>query len=107
MGYTGDTPASLEEYAPAALELKMLATGYRFQALLYTVAVERYLRERLGDAYRRSEHLGDGWYLFIRAVGLQLPDGTPCGVWRHRFDDGLLDAVQEVLGDRVTREEPA
>lgn len=90
--------ACLEDYAPAALEKKMLATGYRLQALLYTVAVERYLRERLGDGYRRSEHLGDCWYLFIRAVGLQLPDGSPCGVWRHRFGDGLLDAVQQALG---------
>ncbi|HOV57913.1 MAG TPA: UvrD-helicase domain-containing protein [Rhodanobacteraceae bacterium] len=88
----------LEDYAPVALEAKMRATGYRLQALLYTVAVERYLRERLGDGYRRDQHLGDCWYLFIRAVGLRLPDGTPCGVWHHRFGDGLLDAVQGVLG---------
>ena len=88
----------LEDYAPAALEAKMLGTGYRLQALLYTVAVERYLRERLGTGYRRDQHLGDCWYLFIRAVGLRLPDGKPCGVWRHRFGDGLLDAVQGVLG---------
>ena len=89
--------ACLEDYATQALENKMLATGYRLQALLYTVAVERYLRERLGD-YSRDRHLGDCWYLFIRAVGLQLPDGRHCGVWRHRFDDDLLDAVQRVLG---------
>ena len=88
----------IEAYAPEAVEAKMHATGYRFQALLYTVAVERYLRERLGDAYRRDAHLGDCWYLFVRAVGLRLPDGTPCGVWRHRFGDALLDAVQRVLG---------
>ena len=88
----------LQDYAPAALETKMLATGYRLQALLYTIAVERYLRERLDHGYRRAQHLGDCWYLFIRAVGLRLPDGTPCGVWHHRFDDGLLDAVQGVLG---------
>ncbi|MFA5685070.1 MAG: UvrD-helicase domain-containing protein [Lysobacteraceae bacterium] len=90
--------ACLEDYAPAALEKKMTDTGYRFQALLYTVAVERHLRERLGADYRRGRHLGDCWYLFVRAVGLQLPDGSRCGVWRHRFGDALLDAVQEVLG---------
>lgn len=92
------TRSCLEDYAPAALEHKMLATGYRFQALLYTIAVERYLRERLGEHYRRDAHLGDCWYLFIRAVGLQLPDGRPCGIWYHRFRDDLLDAVQGVLG---------
>ena len=91
----------LRDYAPGALEAKMHSSGYRLQALLYTVAVERYLRERLGAGYRRDLHLGDCWYLFIRAVGLQLPDGTACGVWRHRFDDGLLDAVQSVLGARM------
>lgn len=88
----------LEDYAPAAVEAKMRSTYYRFQALLYMVALERYLRERLGPEYRRARHLGDAWYLFVRATGLRLPDGTPCGVWRHRFDDGLLDAVQAVLG---------
>lgn len=92
--------ASVEDYAPEALEPKMLSSGYRLQALLYTVAVERYLRERLGAAYRRDRHLGDCWYLFVRAVGLVLPDGRPCGVWRHRFGDALLDAVQAVLSTR-------
>lgn len=91
------TSACLEDYAPAALESKMDATRYRFQALLYTVAVERYLRDRLGEAYQRARHLGDCWYLFVRATGLALPDGTACGVWHHRFDDTLLDAVQAEL----------
>jgi exodeoxyribonuclease V beta subunit len=97
--------ACLEDYAPDALEKKMTSTGYRFQALLYAIAVERHLRERLGARYRRAQHLGDCWYLFIRAVGLQLPDGTPCGVWRHRFGDALLDDVQAVLG--ASRQEAA
>jgi exodeoxyribonuclease V beta subunit len=91
------TTACLEDYAPDALERKMDATRYRFQALLYTAAVERYLRDRLGAAYQRARHLGDCWYLFVRATGLYLPDGTACGVWHHRFDDALLDAVQAEL----------
>ena len=93
--------ACLEDYAPIALEHKMHGTGYRFQALLYVIALERYLRERLGEDYRRAQHLGEAWYLFVRATGLSLPDGTPCGVWRHRFDDALLDAVQAVLGGKA------
>lgn len=92
------TRPRLEHYAPEPLEVAMHHANYRFQALLYAVALERYLRERLGAGYLRARHLGDAWYLFIRATGLSLPDGTPCGVWRHRFDDALLDAVQSVLG---------
>ena len=87
----------LEDYAGDALEQAMDKAHYRFQALLYVVAVERHLRQRLGAAYQRARHLGDCWYLFVRAAGLSLPDGTPCGVWRHRFPDALLDAVQEEL----------
>lgn len=89
---------NLLDYAPDAIAQAMAASGYRLQALLYTLALERYLRERLGAGYQRARDLGDCWYLFIRAVGLRLPDGTPCGVWRHRFDDALLDAAQAVLG---------
>ncbi|TWI10304.1 UvrD-helicase domain-containing protein [Aerolutibacter ruishenii] len=96
--------ACLEDYAPDALERKMDATRYRFQALLYTVAVERYLRERLGDAYQRARHLGDCWYLFVRATGLHLPDGRACGIWHHRFDDALLDAVQAALSTVAAQE---
>jgi exodeoxyribonuclease V beta subunit len=94
----------LEDYAPDAIDAAMRGTGYRLQALLYTVAVERYLRERLGARYRRDQHLGDCWYLFVRATGLRLPDGRACGVWRHRFSDGLLDAVQAVFGRGSRRE---
>ena len=82
----------------------MRASGYRLQALLYTVALEGYLRARLGVAYVRETHLGDCWYLFIRAVGLSLPDGTPCGVWRHRFSAGLLDAVESALAASTQQE---
>ena len=65
-------------------------SGYRFQALLYTLAVHRYLRQRGLDPARA---LGECWYLFIRGVGL----GPGLGVWRHRFDSGLVAAVDEVF----------
>jgi len=92
--------SALEDYAPAALEEKIDGHRYRFQALLYAVALERYLKSRLGSAYQRGKHLGDCWYVFIRAAGLRLPDGTACGIWRHRFDDAMLDAVQDELASQ-------
>lgn len=84
---------SLADYAPEALATAMDAHHYRFQALLYTIALDRYLRQRIAG-YRRSEHLGDAIYLFVRAVGL----ARSAGIWRHRFGDALLDAVDAVLG---------
>lgn len=83
----------LSDYAPQVLGGRMDEHHYRFQALLYTVAVDRYLRQRLRGDYRREEHLGECFYLFVRAAGL----APGAGVWRHRFDDGLLDAVAGVF----------
>ncbi|KIQ97826.1 UvrD-helicase domain-containing protein [Lysobacter sp. A03] len=90
--YLGDT---VESYMGSALLEQMDRSRYRFQALLYTVAVDRYLRQRLGAGYDRSRHLGECVYLFVRAAGLA-PDA---GIWRHRFPDALLDAVGSVLGE--------
>jgi len=93
----------LAAYQGAALHDAMDAAHYRFQALLYTVALDRYLRQRLGDTYNRSRHLGECFYLFVRAAGLA--DGA--GIWRHRFSDALLDAVNTVLAGNAADAEVA
>ena len=84
---------SLDAYAPERLGAAMDAHHYRFQALLYTVALDRLLRQRM-PGYRREAQLGEAIYLFVRAVGLA--PGT--GVWRQRFGDALLDAADHALG---------
>jgi exodeoxyribonuclease V beta subunit len=85
----------LVDYSAAQLDQAMSDDHYRFQALLYTVAVDRYLRERVPD-YRR-DRLGETIYLFVRAVGIA-PDIAPhAGIWAQRFDDALIDAVDGVL----------
>ncbi|WP_222564293.1 UvrD-helicase domain-containing protein [Novilysobacter antarcticus] len=93
--YLGDTVSS---YTGSALLEQMDRSRYRFQALLYTVAVDRYLRQRLGVGYDRTRHLGECVYLFVRAAGL----APGAGIWRHRFPDRLLDAVGSVLGETRT-----
>ena len=82
----------LSDYAPAALAQVMEANQYRFQALLYVVALDRHLRLRL-PGYDRTKHLGDVSYLFLRAYGLS----PGIGLWRHRFDDVLVEAVGHAL----------
>jgi exodeoxyribonuclease V beta subunit len=90
--YLGD---HVEDYLPDALGAAMDAHHYRFQALLYTVALDRMLRQRL-DGYTRERHLGEAIYLFVRAVGL----APEAGMWRQRFDDALIEAVDNVLAGR-------
>ncbi|MBD8524260.1 UvrD-helicase domain-containing protein [Pseudomarimonas arenosa] len=89
---------SLRDYAAPALQRAMDHSAYRFQALLYSVAVHRYLRQRRPD-YEPQRHLGEACYLFLRAVGLS-PADPELGLWRHRFDQRLIDAVDAVLADQ-------
>ncbi|HEX3895486.1 MAG TPA: UvrD-helicase domain-containing protein [Rudaea sp.] len=77
----------LRDYGPAPLDAAMVQHHYPLQALIYTVALHRYLRGRL-DGYTADTHLGDSWYLFVRAVGLA--DG---GVWRRRWPSALIEAL--------------
>ncbi|MDR2012892.1 MAG: UvrD-helicase domain-containing protein [Rhodanobacter sp.] len=84
---------ALADYESAALRAVMDAHHYRFQALLYSVAVDRYLRQRI-SGYQTGAHLGEVFYLFLRAAGL----APGAGIWRHRFSDGLIAAVDRVLG---------
>lgn len=96
----------LSAYAPERLEATMTDSHYRFQALLYTVAVDRYLRQRV-SGYRRSEHLGEAIYLFVRATGIA-PQAPRAGLWTHRFDEALLDAVERIFAGRaIAAREPA
>ena len=82
----------LSDYGADELARVMESNQYRFQALLYVIALDRHLRLRM-PGYDRARHLGDVSYLFLRAFGL----APGIGLWRHRFDDGLIDAVDRAL----------
>ncbi len=83
---------ALADYCGAALDAAMDAHGYRWQALLYAIAVRRYLARRQRQV-AAPLRLGDTLYLFLRAVGL----APGAGVWRHRFDDDFLAAVDALF----------
>ncbi len=83
------------DYSGDALVAYMDKSYYRFQALIYVVALDRYLSTRL-DTYQRSAHLGEAVYLFLRAAR----PGSTAGVWSYRFEDDVIEAVQQVLTGR-------
>ncbi len=84
----------LSDYSGGALRAAMDHSHYRLQALLYTVALHRFLRQRLPD-YAPARHLGAYIYLFVRAAGL----APGAGVFVERFSDGLIHAVDAVLAE--------
>ncbi|HEY7872137.1 MAG TPA: UvrD-helicase domain-containing protein [Rudaea sp.] len=86
----------LSDYAGAALDAAMAEHFYPLQALLYTLALHRYLQQRLPD-YSPERHLGDSVYLFLRGVGLE----PGAGVWRRRWPVALIEALDEAFAGKA------
>jgi exodeoxyribonuclease V beta subunit len=98
LGPAGE-PLTLRHYHPAALAAEMSRAQYGLQALLYTVALHRYLRWRLRE-YDPDRHLAGVLYLFLRGMaGAETPviDGAPTGVYGWRPPPGLVRALSDVL----------
>ena len=91
--------ARVEDYSAASLRHPMMSAKYPLQYLLYTLALHRYLRNRLPD-YDYGRHFGGVFYLFLR--GMRAEQGAQAGVWRDRPPRALIeamDALMEGAGD--------
>jgi exodeoxyribonuclease V beta subunit len=84
--------ARLDDYQDSSLDAAMAEHHYPLQALIYTVALHRYLRQRMGG-YTAELHLGESWYLFVRALGL----APGSGVWRQRWPTALIGALDDAF----------
>ncbi len=94
-----EAPLTAWDYRPAALAVAMRRSHYPLQALLYAVALHRYLRWRQID-YDPERHLGGVLYLFVRGMcGPDTPsvDGVPCGVFSWHPPSALVCAVSDLL----------
>ena len=86
-------------HRPAALASEMRHRHYGLQALLYTVALHRYLRWRL-PRYDPERHVAGVLYLFLRGmIGPDTPvvDGEPCGVFAWRPPGALVAALSDLF----------
>jgi exodeoxyribonuclease V beta subunit len=86
-------------YRPEALRNEMERAHYGLQALLYLVALHRFLRWRV-PAYDPARDLDGVYYLFIRGmVGAATPavDGGRCGVFSWHPPGQLVVALSDVL----------
>jgi len=96
---TGGSPLSAADYGPAAMARAMREAHYPLQALLYSVALHRYLRWRQ-HGYDPQVHLGGVLYLFVRGMcGPATPvvDGTPCGVFSWAPPSSLVVDLSDLL----------
>ncbi len=77
------------DYAPERLPAAIRAHDYDLQYLIYLVALQRFLRTRLGDQYDYERHIGGALYLFVRGMR----DGDPAGIHHDRPPVALIDAL--------------
>lgn len=91
-----------QHYTPQAMGQAMVEAHYPLQALLYCVALHRFLAWRL-PGYRPEQHLGGVGYLFVRGMaGEQTPviDTMPCGVFTWRPSPAVVVQVSRLLEGR-------
>jgi exodeoxyribonuclease V beta subunit len=102
LGEPGE-PLTAFHYRPQALLAEMYRHHYALQALLYTVALHRFLRWRV-PGYDPDVQLAGVAYLFVRGMtgggGL---DGSVPGVFAWRPPPGLPAALSDVLERGVPR----
>jgi exodeoxyribonuclease V beta subunit len=94
-----DVQLTLGAYQPRALAAEMSRAHYGLQALLYTVALHRYLRWRL-PGYEPERHLAGVLYLFVRGMaGAETPivEGARCGVFSWQPPGPLVRALSDVV----------
>ena len=78
----------------------MTHSHYPLQAILYVVALHRYLAWRLGPRYDPARHLGGVAYLFVRGmIGPSSPTeaGESSGVFRWQPPLEAVTAIDDLL----------
>ena len=77
------------DYAAERLPAAIRAHDYDLQYLIYLVALQRFLRARLGGSYDYEKHIGGALYLFVRGMR----EGDRAGIHHDRPPAALIDAL--------------
>ncbi len=96
-------PPRPDDYHPDRLAVAMTEHHYPLQALLYSVALHRYLRWRV-PGYDPATSLGGSAYLFLRGMtGAQVATdgGEPHGVFAWRTPPELVTELSDLLDGRA------
>ncbi|WP_024868349.1 exodeoxyribonuclease V subunit beta [Pseudoxanthomonas suwonensis] len=89
----------LPAYDAASMAEAMEHSEYPLQALVYTVALHRWLRFRLGAKYDYARDFGGVRYLFCRGLDAARADSPGVQAWR--FDPGLVHAVDALFAGQA------
>ena len=89
----------LPDYGADALAEAMRDSEYDLQYLIYTLALHRWLRFRMGDAYDYDAHIGGVRYLFCRGLDAQGDSGA--GIYATRPSRALIDTLDALFAGDV------
>jgi exodeoxyribonuclease V beta subunit len=84
------------DYLPEKLLGPMVDHDYVLQYLIYSIALDRHLFQRL-EGYDYDVHFGGAYYLFLRGLATSHPPG--CGVFFDRPSKQLIRSASALLGD--------
>jgi exodeoxyribonuclease V beta subunit len=90
--YLGD---SVEQYTGDRLELAMTANNYHLQYLIYTVAVKRFLENRV-KGFDYDTHFGGVFYVFLRGCR----EGAINGLYYTRPGKDVVDAADKIFAKK-------
>ncbi len=102
LGPAGE-PLTLVHYQPEALAAEMSRAHYGLQALLYTVALHRYLRWRL-PGYDPDRQLAGVLYLFLRGMAGEVAGGSAGWAPIRRVRVATAGLARAVAERRARRE---
>lgn len=85
---------ALSDYARDSMAEAIRRHRYDLQYLLYTVALHRFLNQRLAD-YAYERHFGGVYYLFLR--GMRPQEGPAFGVWADRPESTLVECLDALF----------
>ena len=95
-----------DDYHPTRMAEAMADHDYPLQAVLYSVALHRYLRWRL-PGYEPATHLGGVAYLFLRGMTgpeVAISDGQPHGVFSWPVPPALVSSLSDLLDGQTVPE---
>ncbi len=90
--YLGST---LEDYRPDRLAGAIIEHRYDLQYVLYSLALYRLLRLRLGDSWSYENQFGGIYYLFLR--GMRREQGPQYGVYHTMPDFELIESLDRLF----------
>ncbi len=88
----------LRDFSTEGLHRAMSTHHYQLQALIYLVALHRFVRSRLGDAYDYDRHIAGAAYLFLRGMK---PDVPGAAVVHLRPSRQCIDDLSNLLNGDV------